>query len=184
MMDDLFLVEQVKQGNKNAYRFLILRYQRPLFKFLSGFGFPPQNIEDLAQEAFLKCYHSIASFDSNKGSFSSWLFIIAKHLALNEVKRKYRTNEQPMERLEQVVAVSEAVSLGDQISKKEKVQRLREAIAVLPLVFQNAIHLCCIDELELEDAAAIENVAIGTMKSRIFRGKNLLRKKLITEGVI
>jgi RNA polymerase sigma-70 factor (ECF subfamily) len=87
-MDDRFLTEQSAKGNKNAFRLLVLRYQRMVFSFLGKF-FQVQVQEDLAQETFLRAYRHIADFDAEKGaSFSTWLITIARNLAINERAKK------------------------------------------------------------------------------------------------
>ena len=94
-MDDAFLVNQAKSGNKNAFKLLILRYQRIIFSFLGNFQLANQVIEDLAQETFLRAYKNISSFDAQKGvSFSTWLFTIAKTLALTERAKNTRHTEK------------------------------------------------------------------------------------------
>jgi len=72
-MDDRFLVEQSAQRNPNAFKILVLRYQRLVFFYLKNFPFPEQVREDLAQETFLRAYRSIDRFDPEKGAaFSTW----------------------------------------------------------------------------------------------------------------
>ncbi len=83
-MDDGFLIRQVLGGNRDAFRLLIVRYQRPLFRFLGGFGLDQAAAEELAQETFLRAFRDLSGYDASKASFSSWLFTIAKHLAMNE----------------------------------------------------------------------------------------------------
>ena len=88
-MDDSFLVEQSVKGNKNAFKLLVIRYQRIVFCFLGKFLFQPQLLEDFAQETFLRAYRNIAGFDVEKGaSFSTWLITIARNLALNKKAKK------------------------------------------------------------------------------------------------
>ena len=67
-MNDRFLTEQSTKGNKNAFRMLVLRYQRMVFSFLGKFLFQTQVLEDLAQETFLRAYRHIADFDAEKGA--------------------------------------------------------------------------------------------------------------------
>src|SRR5512147_605104 len=86
-MDDGFLIRQVLGGNRNAFRMLVVRYQRPLFRLLAGFGLAQAVSEELAQEVFLRAFRNLSTFDPAKASFATWLFTIAKRLALNEVAR-------------------------------------------------------------------------------------------------
>jgi RNA polymerase sigma factor (sigma-70 family) len=90
-MEDSFLIQQVLAGEQAAFKFLVLRYQRPLFRFLRGFGLEEHVIEELAQESFVRAYESLARYSPEKGaSFGTWVFQIGKNLALNELARSHR----------------------------------------------------------------------------------------------
>src|SRR6187401_2535693 len=95
LMDDDFLVRQILGGNRDAFRLLVLRYQRPLFRFLGTLGCAPEAAEDLAQQTFLRVFQSLASFDAQQSKFGTWLFTIAKRLAANERQRAYHRHERP-----------------------------------------------------------------------------------------
>ena len=184
MMDDIFLIEQVRSGNKNAFKILILRYQRMIFSFLSSFRFPSQVTEDLAQETFLNAYKSISSYDPQKGaSFSTWLFTIARNQAINVRKRDILFAEKQ----QRVIAEHETRTEPSE-HKKLELQNLKEvlqkAIHKLPKQFQTALVLSYFEELTLEEIASIEECPVGTIKSRIFRGKKILRNILQKEGVL
>ena len=79
-MDDEALVEQIRRGNREAFRLLVLRYQRPLFRFLGLLGFDPASCEDLAQQTFLSAFRAVAEFDPSRARFSTWLLSIANLL--------------------------------------------------------------------------------------------------------
>lgn len=183
-MEDIFIVSQVIQGNKNAFKLLILRYQRPIFSFLGNFHFPNQIIEDLAQETFLRAYRNISSFDPQRGaSFATWLFTIAKNLALNmQVKSSYR-KEIPMDTMKAKVN-GPIKSQSDKLEKKNMMEAVRSAVNNLPLPFKTAVALSYLDELSLEEIAGIEDCPVGTIKSRIFRGKRMLRQILQNGGAL
>ena len=183
-MDDSFLINQVKNGNKNAFKLLVIRYQRTIFSFLGNFQFPYQIIEDLAQETFLRAYKSLSSYDPQKGaSFSSWLFTIAKNLALTSQKKKSFHSEELREDLEKKKD-SSTKSPPKKLELQNIKNLVRDAIRKLPQQFQTAVILSYFDELTLEEIAEIENCPIGTVKSRIFRGKRILRNILQKEGVL
>ncbi len=106
-MDDLFLIKQTLAGNENAFKFLVLRYQRPMFKFLATFQLPQPVVEEVAQESFVRAYRGLATYDDAKGaSFSSWLFTIARNLALNEREREHRQTRVFVEAGERNLALS------------------------------------------------------------------------------
>ena len=183
-MDDRFLAEQSAQGDMNAFRHLVLRYQRMVFSFLGKFLFQAQVLEDLAQETFLRAYRHIGDFDPEKGaSFSTWLMTIARNLAINEKAKKRRRGEQSINFMKMNQASSEE-SPQDILEKSNLSSRVHEAINKLPEQFHTAVILSYFDELPIEEIARIEGCAVGTVKSRVFRGKQILREMLEKENVL
>jgi RNA polymerase sigma-70 factor (ECF subfamily) len=183
-MDDTFLVEQSAQRNPKAFKILVLRYQRMVFFYLKNFPFPEQVREDLAQETFLRAYRNIDRFDPDKGAaFSTWLLTIARNLALNErAKAGLRKEQSGGLRDEEYGRIEKGPQeILEQRSLKSRVQ---EAIRRLPEKFHTAVVLSYFDELSLEEIAQIENCPVGTIKSRVFRGKQILRQMLKRENVL
>lgn len=182
-MDDRFLIRQVLGGNRNAFRMLVIRYQRPLFRFLAGFGLGQAVTEELAQEVFLRAFRALSSFDPERASFSTWLFTIAKRLALNEAARA-RQRVQHVD-LDQVEARADAIPPAQEdpeagLESCERASRVQRALQGLPETLRSTLLLAYLKELSLEQIAQIERCALGTVKSRIFRGKALLRAALLS----
>ena len=183
-MDDRLLAEQSAQGDMTAFRHLVLRYQRMIFSFLGKFLFQEQVLEDLAQETFLRAYRHIGDFDAEKGaSFSTWLMTIARNIALNEKARKRRRGEQPINFTKMNQALP-GESPQDILEKSNLISRVHNAINQLPEQFHTAVILSYFDELSIEEIAQIEGCPIGTVKSRVFRGKQILRQILEKENVL
>jgi len=183
-MDDRFLIEQSAEGNKNAFRQLVVRYQRMVFSFLGKFLFQVQVLEDLAQETFLRAYRHIADFDAEKGaSFSTWFITIARNLAINEKTKKKRRREHLRSVLDMNRDFSEE-NPQDKLEKRSLNSRVYNAINRLPEKFHTAVVLSYFDELSLEEIAQIEECPVGTVKSRMFRGKQILRQILEKENVL
>lgn len=175
-MDEPALIRQILAGDRQAFRVLVVRYQRPVFRFLSTFRLTPAQREELAQEAFLRAFVNLPAFDFSKGTaFSSWLFTIVKNMAINQLGRASQENEQLVAVPPDSDDLFESSSPAEQAQRRSLVQR---ALAGLPQVFRNAVAFAYLDELSLEEIAAIEKCSVGTVKSRIFRGKQLLRAAL------
>jgi RNA polymerase sigma-70 factor (ECF subfamily) len=174
-MDDGFLIRQVLGGNRNAFRLLVVKYQRPLFRFLGGMGFEAAAAEELAQEAFVRAYRGLSDYDPGKAKFSSWLFSIAKHLAQNEAARSHR--RAPHVALP-VEMPAPSPSAEEALEKAEGSRRVRQAISKLPDFLRGTLVLAYTQELSMQDIAAIERCSVGTVKSRISRGKQMLRAML------
>jgi RNA polymerase sigma-70 factor (ECF subfamily) len=183
-MDDRFLVDQSAQRNPKAFKILVLRYQRMVFFYLKNFPFPEQVREDLAQETFLRAYRNIDRFDPEKGAaFSTWLMTIARNLALNEMAKMGIRKEQAGGLRDEDYG---RIEKGPQeiLEQRNLKSRVREAIGRLPEQFHTAVVLSYFDELSLEEIAQIENCPVGTIKSRVFRGKQILRQMLERESVL
>lgn len=170
------LVERSAHGDTAAFRLLIDRYQRMVFSFLSKFLFQAQILEDLAQETFLRAYRHIADFNVEKGaSFSTWLITIARNLAINEKAKNKRDRKHPSRYLDMHQAFSK--ENPQKILEKDKLNfQVHNAINQLPEKFHTAVILSYFDELSIEEIAQIEKCPVGTVKSRIFRGKQILRQ--------
>src|SRR6187431_953697 len=94
-MTDEFLVQQIVAGNREAFRLVVLRYQGPLFRFLGLLGVRGARAEDLAQETFLRAFKALGSFDPARAAFSTWLFTIARRLAIGEWRRARHEQNAP-----------------------------------------------------------------------------------------
>ncbi len=174
-MDDGFLIRQVLSGNREAFRLLVIRYQRPVFRFLGGFGVGQAVAEELAQETFLRAFRKLPAYDAGQGTFSAWLFAIAKHLALHEVargRRRWAEGEPP------VAAEPTDASAQAKLEQAERRHRLHAAVGRLPEVLRGTLVLAYVKELSLSDIATIEGCSVGTVKSRLFRSRQLLRQAL------
>ena len=180
-MDDRLLVEQSAQNNRDAFRLLILRYQRMVFSYLGNFQLPVQILEDLAQETFLRAHRNIPDFNFEKGaSFSTWLITIARNLAINEKAKMSRRKEHSGGFMDENQGRNEK-SPQEILEQRRLKSRIHEAISRLPEKFHTAVILSYFDELSLEEIAQIEDCPVGTVKSRVFRGKQILRQILEKE---
>lgn len=183
-MDDRLLIEQSAQSNTNAFRLLVLRYQRMVFSYLRNFMLPMQVQEDLAQETFMRAYRNITDFNSENGaSFSTWLITIARNLAINE-KAKMSRREEHSGGLKDENHGRNEKSPQEILEQRRLKSRIHDAISRLPEKFHTAVILSYFDELSLEEIAQIEDCPVGTVKSRIFRGKQILRQILERENVL
>lgn len=181
-MDDSLLIRQTLAGNQNAFKFLVLRYQRAIFKFLTSFRLRQPAIEDIAQETFIRAYQKLSTYDIERGaSFSAWLFTIARNLAVNELRSGRREfAEIGSENIVEALTASQP----DQqhlLEQQERESRVRTAVDRLPEPFRQAVMLSYFGELSIQEIAWIEECSLGTVKSRIFRGKQLLKSLLANE---
>lgn len=176
-MNDAFLIEQTLAGNQQAFRLVVLRYQRPLFRFLGLLGFRGPRAEDIAQDTFLRAFKALSSFDPARAQFSTWLFTIARRLAISEWQRTRR--EQPTPTVEE--APSRAPDPAQSALLAEHARRVDRALSELPEQLRSTFFFSQIEELSLEQVAELEGCAVGTVKSRVFRAREQLRLALTEE---
>ena len=177
-MDDAFIIQQTLAGNQQAFRLVVLRYQRPLFRFLGLLGFRGARAEDVAQETFLRAFKALGSFDPARAAFSTWLFTIARRLAIGEWRKTQREEPTPVagERVS-----SRAPDPAEHALLVERAQRVESALRALPEQLRSTFFLSQLEELSLEEVAELEGCAIGTVKSRVFRAREQLRLALAEE---
>lgn len=172
MSDDLEAIRRVVAGEVQAFRVLVERYERPLLALIHNLMPGREDCEDVAQEAFLAAYVNLGSYDASKARFSTWLFTIARNLALNALKkRRLGTTALAAEVPERATPETEAL-------QAELFNRLDRALAALPLEQRSAFVLAEIHGLSYAEIRCIEGAELGTVKSRINRAKQKLRSLL------
>jgi RNA polymerase sigma-70 factor (ECF subfamily) len=179
-MDDPFLIRQTLAGNRDAFRLLVLRHERPVFRFLGLLGFAGPAAEDLAQEAFLRAYRHLRDFDPARAQFSTWLFTLARNLAANEKERAHHRHEDAASEISD--KADPAPDPLESAVASEQQGRIAGALGRLPETLRTAVVLARMEGFSVEEVAAIEGCAVGTVKSRIFRARELLRAALQEEG--
>jgi RNA polymerase sigma-70 factor (ECF subfamily) len=161
-------------GDAEAFRALVLRYQGPLLAVLRD-ELPAADREDVAQDAFVSAWSHIAAFDPDRGAFFTWLVRIARNRAANvRRKRAPRSVAELPQRESRTTADEGAV-------REEEHRRLDAALASLPAEQRAAFVLAEIHELPLADVAALADVPVGTVKSRVARARAKLRASLSQE---
>lgn len=175
-MEDQFLIRQVLGGNTSAFRMIVLRYQKPLFCYLRSFKLAEAQVEEIAQDVFLRVYKNLHEYDCEKSQFNTWLFVIAKNCALNLMAKHSHQKETLSESEVDVVHDETPLSSLEQVTLKKN---LNQCIRKLPTHFQNAVTLFHLNELSLEEVADVEECSVGTVKSRIHLAKIMLKEIIL-----
>ena len=181
---DLKLVERVQRGERAAFDLLVLRYQHKVLKLIMRYVHDATEAEDIAQEAFVKAFRALQSFRGDS-AFYTWLYRIAINTAKNAL---VATKRRPMDYdldLQDPGAIRSAcpdwpsprlrkrLLLTDEI--RDTVNR---AIENLPEDLRTAIVLRELEGLSYEDIAQTMDCPVGTVRSRIFRAREAIDKKL------
>ncbi len=181
---DQQLVEQAQRGDKRAFELRVLKYQRKLERLLSRIVRDASEVEDVAQEAFIKAYRALPSFRGDS-AFYTWLYRIGINTAKNYlIARGRRAPTSTPFGAEEAEGFEDAANLRDMntpenlLASKQIAQTVNDAIEALPEELRTAITLREIDGLSYEEIAQIMNCPIGTVRSRIFRARESVAERL------
>lgn len=172
MADEISIIRAVLDGDVESFRDLVQRYEKPIIRIVKNIISDHHFCEDIAQDVFFDAYRKLGSYDAARGSFSTWLFTIARNKSLNTLKKK---------RLYSIENVPEKSNLScpaDSLAEVDFFEQLDEALSNLPFKQKTAFVLAEFEKLPYEQIAQIEGVRLGTIKSRINRAKEKLRLAL------
>lgn len=179
------LVEALKNGLEPAYELLIDRYQQPVYSLVYRLLDDPADTADVVQEVFLKVFRNISSFRGNS-SLKTWIYRIAYNEAWNHRRwfTRHKRQEIGLDRDGddapgfQEILHDGGRSAFDIVSDHETHALIEEALGTLNPAFRGAVILRDIEDLSYEEIAEVLGVSLGTVKSRILRGREALRKLL------
>jgi len=181
--EDSALIQQALACNQNAFRKLRLKYYAQIFKLIGRMIRNREEVEDLTQEAFIKAFTSLASFNEEY-SFSTWLYKIATNNAIDHVrKRKLQTFSinQPIESEESDYSfeLPDMEPEPDQeLITAQRKKMLDDAMDSLPAKYRQVILMRHVEEKEYQEIAKTLKLPLGTVKAHIFRARELLYKQL------
>jgi len=176
-------IKQVRKGDQSAFAEIVEIHKDKVFQIAFRMLGNRHEAEDIAQEAFLRAYVNIHTYDINK-KFSTWLYRIATNLTIDRIRKK-----KPDFHLDAEVAGAEGLTLYSKIASKEALpeeqieslelqETIQEVILKLPEKYRSVIVLKYIEELSLKEISEILDLPIGTVKTRIHRGREALRLQL------
>lgn len=181
---DADLVARVQNGDKRAFDLLVLKYQRKVIRLLSRMVRHPGDVEDVAQETFIKAYRALSQFRGDS-AFYTWLYRIAINTARNWQAAQNRrpntissTENDEGETFEQVDNLIDINTPEAMVASKQIVETVNAAIAALPEDLRTAIVLREIEGMSYDDIALSMNCPIGTVRSRIFRAREAIAAQL------
>jgi len=181
---DAELVARVQRGDKRAYDLLVLKYQRKIMRLLSRMVRDPAEVEDVAQEAFIKAYRALPQFRGDS-AFYTWLYRIAINTARNWQVANSRRPSTPNvidtedgETFSQIDTLTDISTPESLMASKQIVETVNSAIGELPDELRTAIVLREIEGMSYEDIAQTMNCPIGTVRSRIFRAREAIAEQL------
>jgi len=177
------LIKQAIAGDESAYKQLLENYRGAIYNLLYKMVRNREETEDLVQEAFMKAFHALPTFNEEY-AFSTWLYKIAINNCIDHMRKKrlktYSINK-PVQSKDGELGrefPDTSMSPDKNILSEEKSKIIAAAIDELSENYKVAIILRHTEEKSYEEIAAILNIPLGTVKARIFRAREMLKKKL------
>jgi RNA polymerase sigma-70 factor (ECF subfamily) len=181
---DRILVERVQNGDKQAFGLLVSKYQRKLARLLSRMIRDPAEVEDIAQETFIRAYRALPGF-RNDSAFYTWLYRIGVNTAKNwlisqgrKVPTSTAVDNEDAESYDEGDLLRDSDTPERLLMSKQIAQVVNLAMDALPEDLRTAISLREIDGLTYEEIAEVMDCPIGTVRSRIFRARDAISVKL------
>jgi RNA polymerase sigma-70 factor (ECF subfamily) len=190
--EEAVLVAELQAGSEEAFGVLIAQYHQPLYSLIARSLMDPADAPDVTQEVFIKVFRSIRGFHG-ESSLRTWLYRIALHEASNQRRWWSRHKKQELT----IDTPGESSDLGDEgislagtladrgdspfdsAAQAEVRERVEAALRQVPEAFRTVVVLREIEGFAYEEIAEILNVNIGTVKSRLTRGRSALRTLLV-----
>lgn len=167
------LVERARGGEREAFGFLYRRHQAYVYRFARTMTGSSAVAEDIVQEVFLALMRDLKRYDAARAGLRTYLFGIARNLARYKARSVRRLIS-----LDQVEEVSTFEDPGAALSANQETRQLRRCLAGLPARYREVIILCDLQELDYAATAAVVGVPIGTVRSRLHRGRQMLIERL------
>ncbi|QYR22668.1 sigma-70 family RNA polymerase sigma factor [Paenibacillus sp. sptzw28] len=184
-MNEAQLVMLSRQGDQLAFNQLVELYKDKIFNMAHRILRSKTECEDVVQETFLKVYLNLNRFDEEK-RFSPWIFHIGKNICLDLLRRRKAPSlplDQPVvARSDQKLSLHEVIpntgpSPEGEVIERELSSKMAEMIDKLPAKYKNVVYQRYVLEMSMEDISRANNIPVNTVKSRIHRGKDFMKKR-------
>lgn len=177
-MNDAELVQQVINGNENAFRFLVAKHQRLVLHIVGRIVRRQEDWEDICQDVFMKVFRKIRKFRGDS-KLSTWIATIAYNTSLSYIRSRNRKQELFVDEDIQSVAGKGIDRRGQKTLEKEEVkQLLLEMIETLPVHYRTVLTLFHLEEFSYKEVGEITGMPEGTIKSYLSRARKMLKERL------
>jgi RNA polymerase sigma-70 factor, ECF subfamily len=179
--DDAELVVAGKAGNQDAFAQLVQRHQRRVFNLVFRMLQNYEEANEVTQETFLAAWQGLPSFRGD-ARFSTWLYRIAYNCSLKQIEQRKRDQAlQTAVQSEQLFQQESSEERADaELEAQERQALVRKHLSMLPAKYRIVLVLRHLQELTYEEMAEILTMPIGTIKTHLFRARNLLKERLET----
>ncbi len=175
-------MRRLRSGDEEAFLALYRRRQGGIYRFALRMSGSPSVAEDVTQETFMILLRGDGRYDASRGSFSAYLFGVARNQLLRRMEKERGLfpiepgGEEDGPRMEErLVATEDPLR---ELTRRETIESVRQAVLALPPHYREAVVLCDLHEMSYQEAAAVLDCAVGTVRSRLHRGRGLLVERL------
>lgn len=173
-MEDAAVIRRVQEGDSEAYAVLVRRHHRGLLRFIHRLVRDAHLAEDIGQEVFLDAYKALPRFDPDRGTpFAAWLFILARNRCVSALRKRGRAVLVAVEDAPELAG--DAPGLDERLAAEEERQALAASLDMLEEPFRSTI-LMSLNGALVEDIAVSLGVPSATVKTRLFRAREKLRR--------
>ncbi len=182
-LEDDALVQSAVKGDQRAFEKLVSKYQKPLYFHVMKMVKVHEQVEDLIQEAFVKAFDNLSSYNTDY-AFSTWLYRITTNHTIDYLrKKKLKTTsiDEPVKTREGEMSVEledHSSQTDRNIIRTQRQKIIRNAIAELPKKYRRVIEMRHLEELSYQEISDDLDLPLGTVKAHIFRAREMLYKSL------
>jgi RNA polymerase sigma-70 factor (ECF subfamily) len=174
---DRDLLDRCRNGDEHAWRDLVSRHTRRVFALCYRFSGRADEAEDLTQEVFVKVFQHLDRYREDEGAFPAWLLTLARHHAIDHYRRG--REERRLRSDDTAAAEATAAPGAGPLGEAERAERVRRSLRGLPAGLREVVVLRDLEEMSYEEIATLVGLPLGTVKSRINRGRIELARRLI-----
>lgn len=174
-LSDHDLLGRMLSGDQDAFGALYRRRQGAVYRFALQMTGNVVIAEDVTQDVFMELIEHGKRFDPSRGALSSFLYGVARNLVLRRLEKDRSSSTGAESEIEDFAGDEDV--LGD-LTRRETIEQVRRAVLSLPAVYREAVVLCDLQDLSYDDAAVALDCPVGTVRSRLNRGRAMLAQKL------
>ncbi len=178
---DEVLLRRAAKGDEEAFSLIYRRHQAALYRFALRMTGNAWSAEEIVQDVFMTLMRQPKKYDATRGTLGGFLYGIARNRVMKHLERLPREvslEEKSEDGSGPGIVLQDTTTPATSAEQRERVEQVRAAVLELPAEFREAVVLCELEEMSYEDAARMAGCPIGTIRSRLHRGRALLFAKL------